>query len=66
VYHVLVIVTDGVINDMQETVDAIVDIALLPVSIIIVGVGDADFSKMTVLDGDTGNYMFTSDFRYSA
>lgn len=39
---------------MQETIDEIVDISNknLPVSIIIVGVGNEDFSSMVKLDGD--------------
>ena len=51
-YHVLLIITDGVINDMKETIDAIVKAADLPLSIIIVGVGNADFKDMHILDGD--------------
>jgi vacuolar-type H+-ATPase subunit F/Vma7 len=37
-YSVLLILTDGVINDMSNTVRAIVDASELPLSIIIVGV----------------------------
>ncbi|CAN0236864.1 unnamed protein product [Ectocarpus sp. 6 AP-2014] len=51
-YHVLMIVTDGVINDMGNTMDALVAAADLPFSVIIVGVGRADFSLMEQLDGD--------------
>lgn len=51
-YHVLLIITDGVINDMDETINAIIKAAELPLSIIIVGVGNADFKDMHVLDGD--------------
>ena len=51
-YTLLLIVTDGVINDMQQTKDAIVAAADLPLSIVIVGVGNADFSAMVELDGD--------------
>ena len=43
-YVVLLILTDGVIMDMQQTVDAIVAATHLPLSIVIVGVGTADFS----------------------
>ena len=46
------IITDGIINDMQKTIDEIVRGSELPLSIIIVGVGDADFSSMDVLDAD--------------
>ena len=37
---------------MKETTDEIVRGSSLPLSIIIVGVGDADFSSMDVLDAD--------------
>jgi hypothetical protein len=52
-YFILLIVTDGIITDMEQTKSAIVDAALLPISIIIVGVGGADFDAMEELDGDT-------------
>jgi len=51
-YLVLLIITDGVINDMQNTIDSIVEASALPLSIIIVGVGTADFAQMEELDGD--------------
>jgi len=53
-YYVMMIVTDGAITDMGATKDAIVAASHLPISIIIVGVGAADFSKMDELDGDDG------------
>ncbi|KAM8731211.1 copine-3-like isoform 1-T1 [Acanthopagrus schlegelii] len=53
-YYVLLIITDGVITDMDETRSAIVQASRLPMSIIIVGVGGADFSAMEFLDGDDG------------
>lgn len=51
-YFVLLIITDGIITDMQQTQQAIVNASRLPMSIIIVGVGDADFTAMDILDGD--------------
>lgn len=51
-YLVLLIITDGIINDMDDTIANIVSAADYPMSIIIVGVGNADFSNMEVLDGD--------------
>lgn len=51
-YMILMIITDGIINDMQKTIDEIVRGSSLPLSIIIVGVGSADFSSMDVLDAD--------------
>lgn len=53
-YFVLLIITDGVITDMDETRNAIVNASRLPMSIIIVGVGNADFAAMEFLDGDDG------------
>merc|ERR1719412_32674 len=52
-YFILLIVTDGIITDMAQTKTAIVDASTLPMSIIIVGVGGADFDAMEELDGDT-------------
>uniref|UniRef100_A0A8C9WAQ0 Copine-2 n=1 Tax=Scleropages formosus TaxID=113540 RepID=A0A8C9WAQ0_SCLFO len=51
-YFILLIITDGVISDMDETRHAVVQAAKLPMSIIIVGVGNADFAAMEFLDGD--------------
>uniref|UniRef100_A0A8C1DZR4 Copine-2 n=1 Tax=Cyprinus carpio carpio TaxID=630221 RepID=A0A8C1DZR4_CYPCA len=52
-YFTLLIITDGVISDMDETRHAIVQAAKLPMSIIIIGVGNADFTAMEFLDGDS-------------
>ncbi|XP_055790269.1 copine-2 isoform X2 [Salvelinus fontinalis] len=52
-YFTLLIITDGVISDMDETRHAIVQAAKLPMSIIIIGVGNADFVAMEFLDGDS-------------
>ncbi|KAM3593072.1 uncharacterized protein V6R79_005576 [Siganus canaliculatus] len=51
-YYVLLIMTDGVITDMDKTCSAIVEASRLPMSIIIVGVGGADFDAMEFLDSD--------------
>ena len=51
-YNILLIITDGVISDLQKTIDEIVYGSELPLSIIIVGVGGADFSAMDELDAD--------------
>uniref|UniRef100_A0A8C2JQL4 Copine-2 n=1 Tax=Cyprinus carpio TaxID=7962 RepID=A0A8C2JQL4_CYPCA len=52
-YFTLLIITDGVISDMDETRHAVVQAAKLPMSIIIIGVGNADFTAMEFLDGDS-------------
>lgn len=51
-YLVLLIITDGEITDMDDTIREIVNASNLPLSIIIVGVGNADFTNMNILDGD--------------
>ncbi|XP_029361366.1 copine-9-like [Echeneis naucrates] len=51
-YFVLLMITDGVISDMVQTKEAVVNAASLPMSIIIVGVGPAEFDAMEELDGD--------------
>ena len=51
-YNILLILTDGAIHDMAATKDAIYQLADLPCSIIIIGVGNADFGMMEELDGD--------------
>ena len=50
----LLILTDGEITDFDQTKEAIVRASRLPLSIIIVGVGPADFKAMELLDGDDG------------
>ena len=51
-YHILLILTDGVIDDMEKTRDILVEASFLPLSVIIVGIGEADFTNMKILDGD--------------
>ena len=53
-YTILLIITDGLISDFNETVAEIVKASRLPMSLIIVGVGKEDFSQMDALDCDKG------------
>mmetsp|Transcript_12010 Transcript_12010/g.38183 ORF Transcript_12010/g.38183 Transcript_12010/m.38183 type:complete len:525 (-) Transcript_12010:314-1888(-) len=53
-YSILLILTDGVLNDMSETVAAVRTASRLPMSIIIVGIGNADFTAMQELDDLVG------------
>jgi len=53
-YFVLTIITDGIISDMEKTKEAIIDAFDVPLSIIIVGVGNENFEKMKELDDDDG------------
>jgi len=47
---------------MDKTIDEIVRGSSLPLSIVIVGVGDADFDTMDVLDADTAP-LYSKKFR---
>ena len=51
-YHILMILTDGKIDDIDDTIEELVESSFLPLSIIIIGVGNADFSNMVELDAD--------------
>lgn len=51
-YTVLLIMTDGVIHDMDETIEKIIEGSVLPLSVIIVGLGCEDFTYMQILDSD--------------
>ena len=53
-YHVLQLLTDGEIHDLDETREIIVELSTLPCSIIIIGVGDEyeGFKHMKTLDSD--------------
>jgi hypothetical protein len=53
-YFILLILTDGIINDMELARDELVKASELPLSVIIVGIGDEDFSLMKLLDSDEG------------
>lgn len=51
-YHILLILTDGCIHDMRETIDLIVECTNYPLSIIIIGLGNGDYTAMERLDSD--------------
>lgn len=52
-YDVVLILTDGVVSDFVRTIDKIVEAShSSALSIIIIGIGNADFKKMEVIDSD--------------
>ena len=51
-YQVLLIITDGEINDMAATTREIVHASNLPLTIVIVGVGPAEFENMRILESE--------------
>ncbi|KAI3864200.1 hypothetical protein MKX03_010828 [Papaver bracteatum] len=62
-YFVLLIITDGVVTDLQETIDSLVRASDLPLSILIVGVGGTDNKAMEILDADNGKRLQSSTGR---
>ncbi|CAG8622143.1 2285_t:CDS:2 [Gigaspora margarita] len=52
VYAILLIITNGIISDLTNTIEIILNATIYPLSILIVGVGNADFSNMTLLDNE--------------
>jgi hypothetical protein len=49
-YTILLILTDGAVSDAHATAAALNQVSDAPLSVVIVGVGDADFSSMQFLD----------------
>lgn len=49
-YTVLLIITDGIINDVELTKQALMEGSSAPLSVVIIGVGNANFSAMQFLD----------------
>ncbi|WVZ75233.1 hypothetical protein U9M48_023311 [Paspalum notatum var. saurae] len=65
-YFILLIVTDGVVTDFQETIDAIIKASDFPISIIVIGVGGADFKEMEFLDPNKGEKLESSTGRVAS
>ena len=57
-YFVLLILTDGIITDFDDTKRALVGASSLPMSVIIVGIGEEDFAAMDILDGDQNRLQY--------
>ena len=51
-YFVLLMLTTGVFSDMNMAKSALIKASDLPMSVIIVGIGDVDTEHMMQLDGD--------------
>jgi len=64
-YTICLILADGVIMDLDKTIDTIVQGSDLPLSIIIVGIGNAEFDQMDKLDGDTKE-LYSHKFKCSS
>ena len=53
-YHILLIISDGEICDINETIESIIEISKFPISFIIIGIGDDVTSDMKTLNGEKG------------
>ena len=51
-YNILMILTDGAISDMGDTIKYLVKGSTMPLSVIIIGIGSGGFGNMEVLDAD--------------
>jgi len=49
-YYILLLLTDGAISDEEDTIRELVRISNLPLSILIIGVGNEDFANMRILE----------------
>lgn len=53
-YTVLLILTDGVISDYDLTLQELIKLSHLPISVVIIGIGNQDFGKMNSFDFSNG------------
>ena len=59
-YHILLIISDGYIHDIQETINSIIEASKYPISFIIIGVGADVNYDMKVLNGENGKLVSSS------
>ena len=64
-YNIIMFLTDGQISDIDETIDELVEASFLPISVIIIGIGNNDFKQMDILDADD-NPLYDSNQRKAA
>lgn len=45
-YTIGLVIVDGIVNDVDNLIDKLVDVGNLPLSVVVVGIGPADFKLM--------------------
>ena len=53
-YNILLIISDGEVHDINEIIDSIIESSKLPLSIVIIGIGDDVTEDMKRLNGENG------------
>ena len=53
-YNILLIISDGIIDDINETIDSIIEASKFPISFIIIGIGANVSNDMKRLNGENG------------
>lgn len=61
-YTVLLILTDGAISDYDASLDELIRLSRLPLSVVIIGIGNEDFGRMKSLDCSKGILRRGTDF----
>ena len=60
-YSVMIIITDGSVSDMKETISELKEASNYPLSFIVVGVGQDSFEDMIYLDNDSNTLLDSDD-----
>ena len=58
-YNILLIISDGLIDDINKTIDSIIEASKFPISFIIIGIGSS-FPKLFFIDS-IQNLRFSND-----
>jgi len=58
-YYILLIVIDDVIDDFENVKEVLVECSYLPISVIMVGLGDKNYESMYILN--EGNHLLKGE-----